>query len=83
MNFGKRIRKRRIELGLTPGQAAYKAGFSDPYWRQIESGQRIPRKVDTLQRLADVLNWTIADLLATDDENACSVDSNAHGYILA
>lgn len=75
MKLGARIRKRREQLGLSPIQAAYKANFSEAYWRQFEGGQRKPQKIDTLMRIADALDWTVAELLNQGDDNAATVDN--------
>lgn len=54
----KQIRIRMIELDLTQGKLAQKAGISQPYLSQVISGQRRPA-VDVLCRLASVLGWTL------------------------
>lgn len=45
LEFGARLRERRLELGLTQAQVAEKAGVSLRYLSQIEQGSRNPTLV--------------------------------------
>ena len=54
-NLGRRIRKRRIELGLKGVDLAEKSGLSPGFISQIERNLVSP-SVSTLKKIADVLN---------------------------
>lgn len=57
-----RLRRRRIEAGLTQASLATKARLSPTHMSSIESG-RAGASPDVLRRLAEALGCTIADLM--------------------
>lgn len=54
---------KRRNAGLSIAELAQKSGVSAPTIVKIEAGRIGPVKVDTLQKLADALNCTVADFL--------------------
>lgn len=52
---GRQIKERRIELGLTIGEAAKKAGVGSKTWLRYESGEAI--RSDKLAKVLYVLKW--------------------------
>ncbi|WP_352284003.1 XRE family transcriptional regulator [Pseudoalteromonas sp. Q18-MNA-CIBAN-0097] len=61
MDLGKRVEKRRIQLGMTQAQLGLRAGFAQNSIHNIESGEtKRPRKIDAL---AEALNCTPEYLL--------------------
>lgn len=71
--LGKRIAKRRRELGLKQYQVSEKAGLSDKYISCIETAKSIP-SIDVLMRICDALEITPDNLLlgavsSTDGDN--------------
>ncbi len=60
-----KIKQLRERLGLSQADAAVKAGFKAgrQYWYNIESGQRINIKIETLERIAAALGVKAKDLL--------------------
>lgn len=61
-DLGKRIAKRRRELGLKQYQVSEKAGLSDKYISCIETAKSIP-SIDVLVRICDALETTPDSLL--------------------
>lgn len=57
-----RIRRKRIEAGLSQPALAKKAGVSKSTVYRIEEGL-VPAQAPTLRRLADALGCEIADLM--------------------
>ena len=51
MNIGERIRKIRIEKGMTQKEIAEKCGINDANIRKYESGRQNP-KIDTIEKIA-------------------------------
>jgi len=60
--LGKKVQKRRKELGLTQEDVAYKVGISRAYMGYIEQGRNIP-SLEMLERIARVLRVKTKDLL--------------------
>lgn len=63
--FLKRIRQRRVELGLTQQQVADKLDISCPGYNRIESGIRTPG-LGVVERVAKALQTSAADLLSEE-----------------
>lgn len=63
--LGKKIKKRRLQLGLKQYELADMCNFCVSYIRQIESGQKIP-SLDFLLRIANALEISV-DVLVKDD----------------
>lgn len=62
-----RIRKRRLELGMTQEELARKVGVSRNAISMYETGNRTP-EYDTVGMLAKALNTTAIYLLGLEDE---------------
>ena len=63
VSLGKRIAKRRKQLGLTQVQVNELAGLSDKYLSNIETARSIP-SIDVLMRICKALSVTPDYLLA-------------------
>lgn len=77
MNIGERIKYIRKASGLTQKQLAEKLGMTQAAIVQFESEKSNP-KIDTLQKIADALNVSVADFL-DDGESITEIGEN--GYI--
>jgi transcriptional regulator with XRE-family HTH domain len=64
--IGKRLRAYRLGQGMNAEQIAERLGVSRAAVYRIEAGDVV--KIDTLQRLADLLNTTVASLLGAGVE---------------
>lgn len=64
MNVGPGIRRRRRGLELTLAEVARRAGVSVPFLSQVENGRSRP-SMGSLQRIADALDTTAVELLAS------------------
>jgi transcriptional regulator with XRE-family HTH domain len=65
-NFGERLRRLRIERGITQQEVAERAGRSRPWVTQLESGKRWAGKLpphDDLRLVADALSLTVDELI--------------------
>ena len=60
--FGKRVRERRLALGLTQQELADRAGIHRSYIGQIEMGKRNVT-LKSVARIAEALQINIASLL--------------------
>ena len=68
MTIGERIKKIRIEKGMTQKELAEKCGMFDSALRRIENGKQNPKK-ETVEKVAHALNLPVAALLYdTTDE---------------
>ncbi len=63
--LARNLRKRRTELGLTQAELAARLGMSQPSLSTLEKGTYAAR-LDTLDRLAEALDTTPAELLTAD-----------------
>ncbi|WP_433548451.1 helix-turn-helix domain-containing protein [Streptomyces sp. CA-294286] len=72
VRVGTAVRRRRRALGLTLAVVAERSGLSVPFLSQIENERARP-SMRSLQRVADALETTAAQLLAAAD-SALSVD---------
>jgi len=61
--FGERIRLRREERRLTVAALARASGISRVYLAELERGQSTHPSAAVLQRLADALGTSVADIL--------------------
>lgn len=66
--MGRRVRSKRLELGLTQQKMAEKLGVSLSFYGHIERGTRVP-SIETLVTIANCLNVG-ADFLLADSLNA-------------
>lgn len=69
VDFGKRVRQKRIESNLTQEELAEKTDLSVGYIGMIERGKRVP-SLDTFVMLADELNVTADELLSNSIKKA-------------
>ena len=74
---GKRIRERRLELGLTQ-RSIGEPGSSYAYISRIESGERSP-SIEALVAIAEKLETTALVLLTGDPDARCPVCGREHG----
>ncbi|WKZ26086.1 MAG: helix-turn-helix transcriptional regulator [bacterium] len=58
--LGKRVQKRRKELGLTQEDVGYKVGISRAYMGYIEQGRNAP-SLEILEKIAKALKSPISD----------------------
>lgn len=66
-SIAKSIKKRRIELGLTIEEAAYKANVGTKTWSRYESGNPIRR--DKLSGVLRALKWTSLTPMENNDKD--------------
>ena len=64
-SLGKRLRSRRVALGLTLAVASARAGLSLPYVSNLERGRGNPT-IDALRSLADALDLEVGELVGGD-----------------
>ena len=74
---GKRIRARRLELGLTQ-RSIGEPGSSYAYISRIESGERSP-SIEALIAIAEKLETTALVLLTGAPDARCPVCGREHG----
>lgn len=65
ISLGKRLRSRRVALGLTLADASARAGLSLPYVSNLERGRGNPT-IDALRSLADALDLEVGELVGGD-----------------
>ncbi|MFU2204962.1 helix-turn-helix domain-containing protein [Streptococcus pluranimalium] len=75
--FRERLKKLRLEAGLTQKEIAEKFGIKQPTYAQWESGRTKP-KSETLEKFASFFNVSTDYLLGnTDQKNAFDIDEEA------
>lgn len=62
MTVGERIKKIRLEKGMTQKEVAEKCGINDANIRKYESGRQNP-KLDTIEKIATALEVSPSELL--------------------
>ena len=67
MTVGERIKKIRLEKGLTQKQLAEKCGLFDSTIRKYESGRQNP-KIETVEKIANALGVETSELLYEQSE---------------
>ena len=79
VSLGKRIGKRRRELGLTQVQVNEMAGLSDKYLSNIETARSIP-SIDVLMRICETLfvtpDYLLTGILIKENTELSSQISN-------
>lgn len=60
--MGNKLKKRRIELGLNVQELAELSGLSAGYICNLENEQKVNPSKDTMEKMADSLYATVADL---------------------
>ncbi|MCI7403911.1 MAG: helix-turn-helix domain-containing protein [Pyramidobacter sp.] len=68
MGIGERIKRRRIELGITQTQLAQKIGVYRPTISDWERGAAENILVGNLRKVAEVLHTTPNDLLGVNEK---------------
>lgn len=61
-NIGNKLKRARMEQGLTQEELAERAGIRANYYAKIERGE-INTTIDTLQKIASALNVKSSDIL--------------------
>lgn len=77
MEFGEKIKNRRLELGISQQMLAHNSGISLRSIQNYESGQRHPANVSIIKAIAYVLNVPYEYLL--DDKAQYVIDAAARG----
>jgi len=67
VELGVRLKKRRLEAGLTLAALADEAGFGKAYLSRIENGKKVP-PIGSLARIASVLGIEAASLLTDNTQ---------------
>lgn len=67
MTIQQRIKERRLALGMTLAEVAYKAGISESTLSRYETSGIQNMGIDKLQKLADVLKTTPAYLMGWEE----------------
>lgn len=82
MTIGEKIRKRRIELGLTQKEVGRRCGISDSTLRKYELGSLNP-KVETIKKIANALETDYLSLLESHPRKMIREinDLNLNDYI--
>ena len=68
VDFGNRIRKLRLETGLSQEKFALKIGMDRTYYASVESGRRNISLVN-IEKIADGLGVAISDLFVFEKED--------------
>ncbi len=66
--FGRRVRRRRMALGLIQKALADKANMPQGHISRLEKGEYLSMNLEKLAQLADVLHTTVDYLLARSDD---------------
>jgi transcriptional regulator with XRE-family HTH domain len=77
MSFSENLKKARIAAGLTQKELAQKAGIAERTIQTYELGERRPRNIETVERLAEILNVNIDTLL--DKQNLLLIKAQEKG----
>jgi transcriptional regulator with XRE-family HTH domain len=75
MTLGERIRRRRLELGMTQQQLATEASLAQSLIASLESGKRFEVRSRALRRLARALRCSADDLIGTFEDEGHMVRS--------
>lgn len=68
MSFSEKIKEARINAGLSQNELAKRAGIHYRTVQNWESGNRLPRSLDSVMRTAQVLGTTSESLLCESDQ---------------
>lgn len=68
MTFAEKCKKYRTQKRLTQQQTASLAGISKRAYVYYESGKKVPRKLETIKKLADLFGVELNELMVIDDE---------------
>jgi transcriptional regulator with XRE-family HTH domain len=74
--FGRRVRRARLRLGLTQQEAAERSGGLVSYsqWRVIEKGTRAQYRQLTLRGVEKALDWDSGDAAQTDTDKVAELE---------
>lgn len=78
MTFGEKLKKYRIEAGMTQQELAHKANISTNTIMNYESGRTYPKKRETYVQLAEILGVN-ADHLHNENDEFLSDVTAAYG----
>ena len=67
MTFGEKCRKYRTAKNMTQEETAKAVGLSKRTYLYYESGEKMPRKRETIQKLADCFGVNINQLIVEDE----------------
>lgn len=81
LQFGKNLRRRARELGLTDAEAARRAGLTERRYGFYVTGEREP-DLTTLLRIAEVLQTSVDGLLTAPDSEA-GLDNNREAPLIS
>jgi transcriptional regulator with XRE-family HTH domain len=76
VEFGRRVRRDRLRLGLTQQEAAERSGGLVSYsqWRVIEKGTRAQYRLLTLRGVEKSLGWDDGDADASDTDKVAELE---------
>lgn len=77
MSFHESLKKARISAGLTQKELANKMNVSERTIQYYELGERRPRKMETVEQLAAILNVDVSYLL--DSKSLLLIDAEEKG----
>lgn len=66
--FGQRVRRRRMALGMIQKNLAQRSGIPQPHISRVEQGKYIAMNLETLVALADALTTTVDYLLGRSND---------------
>jgi transcriptional regulator with XRE-family HTH domain len=74
--FGRRVRRARLRLGLTQQEAAERSGGLVSYsqWRVIEKGSRARYRALTLRGVETALGWDSGEAAETDTDKIAALE---------
>ena len=76
----KNLKKIRLERGMTQGEIADAIGMSVTAVCYYETGAREPN-LETLRKLAKVLECTIDELIGKDEDDGAGKETNDEGTV--
>lgn len=76
MELKDKIKKRRLELGLTLEEVAQRIGVSTPTIQRYESGEIKNMRRDKIKKIADALNLSPAYLMDWDIQSKENISEN-------
>lgn len=78
-NLANRIKQRLDRLGKSERKASLEAGLSDSFLRNIREGKSLSPRIDTLEKIADVLKTHAQWLISGEGEEEVLTPSNNLG----
>lgn len=74
MNFGENLRKLRTEAGLSQKELAEKIGTTPRSILNYEKGARLPKNIEIVNSLAEILGVSAESLMSGGEEFVISAD---------